>query len=144
MISYDICLSLSDLLHWVWSFLGPSMLLQTAWFHSFFISLSRLAVLVYRHTGWRFQAVCKWRAHRCLGHCGTLGAQSGNKQAFLEWQESTNLGKSASRFCFVEVVGGYICIQGAHCRYFRIPPGTGQPWVTRPGFQPRPTLGVLG
>ena len=33
MISYDICLFLSDLLHLVWSSLGLSMLLQMALFH---------------------------------------------------------------------------------------------------------------
>ena len=36
VISYDICLSLSDLLHLVWPFLGPSLLLQMALFHSFY------------------------------------------------------------------------------------------------------------
>ena len=35
MISYDICLSLSDLLHLVWSPLGSSVLLQIALFASF-------------------------------------------------------------------------------------------------------------
>ena len=34
MISYDICLSLSDLLHSVWQSLGPFMLLQMALFCS--------------------------------------------------------------------------------------------------------------
>ena len=43
MISYDICLSLSDLLHLVWSTLGPSMLLQMGL--SFFSMLSNLLVL---------------------------------------------------------------------------------------------------
>ena len=37
-MSYDICLSLSDLLHSAWQSLGPSMLLQMALFHSFFFS----------------------------------------------------------------------------------------------------------
>ena len=40
VISYDICLSLSDLFKLVWSSLGPSMLLQMALFHSFFIAES--------------------------------------------------------------------------------------------------------
>ena len=35
VISYGICLSLSDWLHLVWSSLGPPMLLQMALFHSF-------------------------------------------------------------------------------------------------------------
>ena len=35
MKSYDICLSLSDLLHLVWSSLGPSMLLRMLLFYSF-------------------------------------------------------------------------------------------------------------
>ena len=35
MISYDICLSLSDLLQLVWPSVGPSMLLQVALSHSF-------------------------------------------------------------------------------------------------------------
>ena len=34
VISYGICLSLSDLLHLVWSSLSPFMLLQVALFHS--------------------------------------------------------------------------------------------------------------
>ena len=36
MISYNMCLSLPDLLHSVWWSLGPSTLLQMASFHSFF------------------------------------------------------------------------------------------------------------
>ena len=35
MVSYDVCLSLSNWLHSVWQCLGPSMLLQMALFHSF-------------------------------------------------------------------------------------------------------------
>ena len=35
MVSYGICLSLSDFLHLVWSSLGSSTLLQRAGFHSF-------------------------------------------------------------------------------------------------------------
>ena len=38
MISYGICLSLSDLLHLVWQSPGPSMLLQMALFHSFLMA----------------------------------------------------------------------------------------------------------
>ena len=37
MISYDICLSLSDLFHSLGCSLGPSVLLQMASFHSFFL-----------------------------------------------------------------------------------------------------------
>ena len=36
MVSYDICLSVSDVLHSVWQFLCPSMLLQIAGFSSFY------------------------------------------------------------------------------------------------------------
>ena len=38
MISYDICLSMSDWLHSIWQSLGPSMLLQMALFCSFFMA----------------------------------------------------------------------------------------------------------
>ena len=43
MISYDICLSVSDLLHSVWQCLGPSMLQQLALFCSFFIAYKGLS-----------------------------------------------------------------------------------------------------
>ena len=36
VISYDICISLFDLFHSVWESLVPSMLLQMAWFCSFY------------------------------------------------------------------------------------------------------------
>ena len=39
MISYSICLFLSDLLHLVWQSLHPSMLQQMALFHSFLSTL---------------------------------------------------------------------------------------------------------
>ena len=45
MISYGICLSLSDLLHLVWSSLVTSKLLQMAWFCSF-LWLSSIPVCV--------------------------------------------------------------------------------------------------
>ena len=45
MISYDICLSLSDLLHLVYQSLGPSMFLQMAMFHCF-LQLSNIVLCV--------------------------------------------------------------------------------------------------
>ena len=38
VISYGICLSLSDLLHFVWESLVASMWLHVAWFHSLFMA----------------------------------------------------------------------------------------------------------
>ena len=46
MISYDICLSLSDLFYLLWQSLGPSMLLQMTWFH-FFLWLSNILLYMY-------------------------------------------------------------------------------------------------
>ena len=46
MISYGICLFLSDLLHLVWQFLGPSTLLQMAIFHSILWGASLVAQMV--------------------------------------------------------------------------------------------------
>ena len=51
MISYDICFSLSGLLHLVWYSLGPSKLLQMALFHSF---LWLIFHCVYPHLLYRF------------------------------------------------------------------------------------------
>ena len=36
LITYDICLSVSDLLHKIWWCLGPCLLLQVVLFHSFY------------------------------------------------------------------------------------------------------------
>ena len=68
VISYDICLSLSDLLHLVWPFLGPSLLLQMALFHSFLwlsnILLFYVPLLLYPF-------ICRWtiRLLPCPGYC---------------------------------------------------------------------------
>ena len=51
MISYDICLPFPDLLHLVWSSLGPSMLLQMALCH-FFIWVSCIPLYIYSTFSW--------------------------------------------------------------------------------------------
>ena len=60
VISYDICLALSDLLHSVWQSLGPSMLLQMALFHSF-LWLSNIPIYVFNivaYSGRRVASQC--------------------------------------------------------------------------------------
>ena len=49
MISCGVCLYFSDLLHLVWSFLGPSMLLQMLLFHSV-LWLHNIYIYIYTHT----------------------------------------------------------------------------------------------
>ena len=78
MISYSICLRLSDLLHLVWYSLSPSLLLQMALFHSvLWLSTIPLCVCmcVYIYTMYTVHVVTKsqtwlsnW-AHSTVFHC---------------------------------------------------------------------------
>ena len=59
-ILHDICLSLPDLPHLVWSSLGPSRLLQMALFYSF-LWLSNIPYLLYPFIcWWTFKASMSW------------------------------------------------------------------------------------
>ena len=61
---YDLCFSLSDILHSVWQSLGPSMSLQMTQFHSF-LWLSNTHCIYVAHL--LYPLVCRW-AFRLLPH----------------------------------------------------------------------------
>ena len=66
--SYDICLSLSDLLHLVWQFLGPSMLHQMALLHSF-LWLSSIPLYICTTSSLSSYPSMELRLFTCFGYC---------------------------------------------------------------------------
>ena len=68
VVSYGICLSLSDLLHLVSQSLGPFELLQVALFHSFFMAEYHSIVYMY-HIFFIHSSVDGYLEFPCLGCC---------------------------------------------------------------------------
>ena len=79
-MSFNICLSLSDLLHLIWKYLCPSMLLQMAILHSFFMAEQYSIVWIYH--------ILEWERRKIASHCEVdVDWTKVNIDEIVQWDE---------------------------------------------------------
>ena len=122
---YSICLSLSDLLHLVWSSIVASVLLQMALFHTFYdwvifycIYTPHLHLFIYQ---WTF------RLFPCLGYCKQCCYEHWDAHNFLNysfvWSELLDL-----------IVSGSLVFWGTSTLFSTLPSPTYIPINSVKGF----------